>query len=96
VLKLLTLADAICHQTVSMIQTFFLAMSLHPEVLAKAQEELDTVVGRNRLPALEDRPNLPYIEAILTELARYELVTRSPLITHDVQVWSTTPHWRSS
>jgi hypothetical protein len=72
----LAVSDVIFQQTVSIIQTFFLAMSLHPEILAKAQEELDTVVGRKRLPTLEDRPNLPYIEAILTEVARCGLPLR--------------------
>ncbi|CAG7716833.1 unnamed protein product [Allacma fusca] len=31
-----------------------------PEVQKKLQKELDTVVGRNRHPALADRPSLPY------------------------------------
>lgn len=30
-------------------------MALHPEVMAKVQKELDEVVGRARLPSLEDR-----------------------------------------
>ena len=35
----------------------------NPEVLAKATEELDRVIGRDRLVAEEDIPNLPYMEA---------------------------------
>jgi cytochrome P450 len=46
-------------------------MSRHPSVLAKAHLELDTVIGPDRLPTLDDRPNLPYIEAILTECLRF-------------------------
>jgi cytochrome P450 len=46
-------------------------MSLHPSILAKAHFELDTVIGPNRLPTLDDRPNLAYVEAILTECMRY-------------------------
>jgi cytochrome P450 len=46
-------------------------MSLHPDILAKAQAELDSVVGADRLPTIDDRPNLPYVEAILTECTRY-------------------------
>lgn len=30
-------------------------MLLHPEVQKKAQEELDRVIGRDRLPELSDR-----------------------------------------
>ena len=33
-----------------------LMMLLHPEVQQKAQKEIDSVVGRNRLPQLNDKP----------------------------------------
>ena len=46
-------------------------MLLHPEVLEKAQEELDRVVGHDRLPDFDDRPSLPYIECIINETYRY-------------------------
>jgi hypothetical protein len=35
-------------------------MMAHPEVLAKAQNEIDVVVGSDRLPTPQDRPSLPY------------------------------------
>jgi hypothetical protein len=35
-------------------------MMAHPEVLEKAQKEIDTVVGSDRLPTFEDRTSLPY------------------------------------
>lgn len=40
----------------------FLYMLLYPEVQRKAQEEIDRVVGRDRMPTLNDRPkyNLLY------------------------------------
>ena len=38
----------------------------------KAQEEIDRVVGKGRLPDVNDRPDLPYIEALYRELLRYE------------------------
>ncbi|KIJ61751.1 hypothetical protein HYDPIDRAFT_115569 [Hydnomerulius pinastri MD-312] len=50
---------------------FYLAMILHPRVMKAAQEELDTVVGKNRLPTFADRQSLPYIEALFTELLRW-------------------------
>ncbi|KAK7864643.1 hypothetical protein R5R35_012415 [Gryllus longicercus] len=48
----------------------FLYLLLYPEVQKKAQAEIDAVVGRNRLPTLNDRPNMPYMEAIVLESVR--------------------------
>ncbi|KAF8841329.1 cytochrome P450 [Paxillus ammoniavirescens] len=50
---------------------FYLAMTLYPRVMKKAQEELDSVVGAGRLPTFADRPSLPYLEALVTELFRW-------------------------
>ncbi|TBU28897.1 cytochrome P450 [Dichomitus squalens] len=60
--------------TYSTINTFILAMVLHPHVLRKAQEEIDRVVGPNRLPDFDDRESLPYIEAIFAEVLRWRPV----------------------
>ena len=49
-------------------------MALYPEVQKKAQAEIDTVVGPNRLPDFHDRPSLPYIEAVVKESSRWNLV----------------------
>ncbi|KAH9898437.1 cytochrome P450 [Cubamyces lactineus] len=58
----------------STLQTFFLAMALHPDVQRKAQAELDAVVGLMRLPDFEDQRSLPYIEAIVKECLRWQNV----------------------
>jgi cytochrome P450 len=47
-------------------------MAKNPQVQGKAQEEIDRVVGTGRLPDVNDRSDLPYIEAIYRELMRYE------------------------
>ncbi|XP_022089645.1 cytochrome P450 2J3-like [Acanthaster planci] len=47
-----------------------LYMLAYPDVLAKVQRELDSVVGRDRLPTMSDKPRLPYTEATLMELQR--------------------------
>ena len=47
-----------------------LAMVRHPEVFTKAQNEIDRVVGNDRLPELNDRESLPYLDALVTELYR--------------------------
>ncbi|KAK0469620.1 cytochrome P450 [Desarmillaria tabescens] len=57
--------------TVSVILSTMLAFLLYPEVQAKAQAELDAVVGPTRLPNFDDRPQLPYIDAILFEALRW-------------------------
>lgn len=60
--------------TVSSLMTFFLAMTVFPEVQKTAQEELDRVVGDGRLPVSSDREKLPYIEAIVQETHRWHPV----------------------
>ncbi|KAL5478381.1 hypothetical protein ACEPAI_2565 [Sanghuangporus weigelae] len=60
--------------TIASLLTFVFAMVLHPDVMRKGQEELDRVMGRNNLPAFEDRPKLPYIEAICEECFRWQPV----------------------
>ncbi|KAF8897192.1 cytochrome P450 [Infundibulicybe gibba] len=45
--------------TVSAIYSFFLAITLFPEVAKKAQAEIDAVVGNDRLPTFADRAQLP-------------------------------------
>ncbi|KAG1826008.1 cytochrome P450, partial [Suillus subaureus] len=61
-------------QTTATLLVFFLAMVLNPEVQAKAQAEIDRVVGKNRLPDFDDRPALPYLEAVLRETLRWHPV----------------------
>jgi len=46
-------------------------MVLHPEVQAKAQADIDRVIGKDRLPDFDDRPELPYLDAILRETLRW-------------------------
>ena len=45
---------------------------LHPELQKKAQEELDRVVGHDRLPEFRDLEYLPYIRAIIMEAFRWQ------------------------
>jgi cytochrome P450 len=47
-------------------------MMLHPEIQHRAQQEVDTFIARaNRLPRIEDRSSLPFLEAILREVLRW-------------------------
>jgi len=57
--------------TITVFCHFLLAMVLHPEVLAKAQKEIDSVVGTDRLPSFSDRASLPFVDALLSEVYRW-------------------------
>ncbi|KAF8211494.1 cytochrome P450 [Mycena galopus ATCC 62051] len=60
--------------TVSAVYAFFLAMALYPAVQAKAQAEIDAVVGGDRLPTFADREDLPYVDALVKEVLRWHSV----------------------
>jgi cytochrome P450 len=44
---------------------------MHPEIQVKAFEEIDRVIGQDRLPTLADLDNLPYMEALWKETLRW-------------------------
>ncbi|EPQ51236.1 cytochrome P450 [Gloeophyllum trabeum ATCC 11539] len=56
--------------TVSTIYAFFLAMVLYPEAQRRAQAEIDSVVGTDRLPTIDDRTHLPYVDSLVKEVFR--------------------------
>ncbi|XP_060575779.1 steroid 17-alpha-hydroxylase/17,20 lyase-like [Ruditapes philippinarum] len=51
-----------------------LHMVAFPDIQEKVQEEIDRVVGKDRLPGIDDRPNLSYTEAVLHESMRLSTV----------------------
>ncbi|PPQ98484.1 hypothetical protein CVT26_013885 [Gymnopilus dilepis] len=66
-----TLLSAGTETTAGALIYFVQAMLLYPDVMHKAQSQLDEVVGRDRLPSFDDQENLPYITAIVKELLRW-------------------------
>jgi len=84
----------------TLVLQFFLAMMEYPEKMAKAQREIDSVVGNDRLPTFTDRKNLPYVEALFNECFRYGASV--PLCTRFLPLglpgrpsypfWSALPH----
>ncbi|KAN0071631.1 cytochrome P450 [Elaphomyces granulatus] len=58
----------------STLEFFTMASVLHPESVGKAQEELDSVVGQNRLPSFDDISNLPYVNSFIKEVLRWRTV----------------------
>ncbi|KAG6836127.1 hypothetical protein H0H93_011086 [Arthromyces matolae] len=58
-------AEAAIETTTSALQSFVLACIRYPDWMTRAQNELDNVVGTDRLPTFKDRPFLPYVEAVV-------------------------------
>jgi cytochrome P450 len=57
--------------TTSALQVFLLAMVLYPDVQTQARAEIDQAVGHDKMPCLDDRASLPYLDAILCEVLRW-------------------------
>lgn len=49
-------------------------MTLYPEAQKKAQQEIDLVVGNDRLPVANDYEQLPYVRALMSEVYRFSPV----------------------
>jgi hypothetical protein len=77
-LELSTLAGALfgagSDTSSSTLITFILACCAFPDVLPKAWEELDRVVGPYKSPSFNDEPNLVYIKAFVKEVLRWRPV----------------------
>ena len=66
-----SLYGAAADTTVVSLTAFTLAMLRYPSVQQKAQQEIDAVVGRSRLPTFKDREKLPYVNALVKEVSRW-------------------------
>lgn len=69
------LYSAAASTTASLAMSWVLMMVLNPEWQVKLQEELDRVVGNDRLPVFDDLPQLPLVRAVVKEVARLRPVT---------------------
>ncbi|KAI9452371.1 cytochrome P450 [Lactarius psammicola] len=74
--------------TSTTLQWWILAMLVYPAVQARAQAELDEVVGRARPPTFADVPFLPYIRAMVKETLRW-----SPVVPFGAPHASTADDW---
>jgi cytochrome P450 len=68
------LVEAGSETTSAFLNSWILAMVRNPDIFRKAQDEVDRVVGEDRLPDWDDEKNLPYLRAMIKELLR----TRPP------------------
>ncbi|KAJ5109163.1 hypothetical protein N7456_005838 [Penicillium angulare] len=66
-----SLYGAAADTTVIALTIFTLAMVMFPEAQQKAQEEIDRVIGTDRLPTFDDREKLPYVEGLVQETLRW-------------------------
>ncbi len=69
--NILTLFFAGHETTANTLTWTFRYLDQHLEVVARLQQEVDTVLG-GRLPTLEDLPNLPYTLMVIKETMRIE------------------------
>ncbi|XP_062621579.1 cytochrome P450 2C28-like [Saccostrea cucullata] len=56
--------------TSTALRWFAVFMIRNPEVQEKMRKEINDVIGNSRYPTMNDRPNLPYTEAVLHEVLR--------------------------
>lgn len=58
------------------MHVFFLAMLLHPDIQERARQETDATLGTCRLPTFEDLGLVPYIDAVIKEVLRWQPIVR--------------------
>ncbi|KAJ7444580.1 cytochrome P450 [Mycena galericulata] len=63
------LIEAASETTSSYLNSLILALVAYPDAQKKAHEEIDRVVGEHRMPTLDDLQHLPYIRAMIMEVA---------------------------
>ncbi|KAJ4213019.1 hypothetical protein NW759_011280 [Fusarium solani] len=66
-----SLLDAGSDSTASTLYGFILAMLIWPDIQKRGQEEVDRVVGQDRLPTMEDYDQLPFIRCCIKETLRW-------------------------
>ena len=61
----------------SSLSSTVLCLMSYPDIQRKLQKEIDDVIGRDRMPTLDDRAKCNYIDAVAMEIQR--LITIIPL-----------------
>ncbi|XP_076171325.1 putative cytochrome P450 305a1 isoform X1 [Ptiloglossa arizonensis] len=56
--------------TTNTLDLIFMNTVVHQDIQQKVQKEIDSVISTDRIPDLTDKPNMPYVEAVITESLR--------------------------
>ncbi|CAG8981523.1 hypothetical protein HYALB_00003096 [Hymenoscyphus albidus] len=72
--------------TWSTTSIFVLGMILNPDTQRKAQQEIDSIVGTDRLPTFADRAKLPAVERIVLETSL--VIVNSYAVNRDTSTYS--------
>ncbi|KAK4892344.1 hypothetical protein LTR27_009178 [Elasticomyces elasticus] len=61
--------------TTMAMEVFTMAAVLYPNAMKAARDELDSIVGRHRLPTFDDSEALPHVNAVIKEVLRWRPVS---------------------
>ncbi|KAF9477126.1 cytochrome P450 [Pholiota conissans] len=67
----LTIYGGASDTIISALGSLFYVLATRPDIQKKGQEEIDRVIGTERLPDFSDRASLPYTDALYRELLRF-------------------------
>ncbi|XP_067875652.1 cytochrome P450 2J2-like isoform X2 [Heterodontus francisci] len=57
--------------TTTTLRWGLLYMMAYPDIQEKCRKEIDEVIGSSRAPSMADRPNMPYVNAVIHEIQRF-------------------------